>query len=130
MVLSACWTGRWISVKTPVSPSGVSDTKSPNHVELGFKSVAGGDGGGPEPQFPTIPILVRFLVGFNDARSSNTKTGFWIREKRLALGISQLQLAKRIGVHEKTVQAWENGESSPRPYNRQLLEIQLIGLPH
>ena len=89
----------------------------------------GGDGGGPELQFPTIPILVRFLAAYNDARSSNMETGFWIREKRLALGINQLQLAKRIGVHGKTVQAWENGESSPRPYNRQLLEIQLIGHP-
>ena len=102
----------------------------PKRTSNTAKFGVGGDGGGPVPQFPTIPILVRFLVGFNDARSSNTKTGFWIREKRLALGISQLQLAKRIGVHEKTVQAWENGKSSPRPYNRQLLEIQLIGLSH
>ena len=90
-----------------------------------YVSRNGGDGGGRAPRFPSIPVLVEF----RDAPDNESRRNSWIRDKRLATGLSQRELADSLGVHEKTVQSWEKGESSPRPYNRQLLEIQLVGHP-
>jgi len=47
-----------------------------------------------------------------------------IRERRLRLGLSQAELARRIGVHAQTVRAWERGASYPRESLRvRLLEV-------
>jgi transcriptional regulator with XRE-family HTH domain len=35
--------------------------------------------------------------------------------RRRALGISQSDLARRLGVQQQTVSRWENGDSVPRP---------------
>ena len=39
-----------------------------------------------------------------------------IRERRLELGLSQGQLAKKLGVHHSTVSAWELGVAEPRVF--------------
>ena len=39
-----------------------------------------------------------------------------IHRLRERVGLSQRQLAKRIGVHRRTVQHWENGRHLPRDY--------------
>lgn len=42
--------------------------------------------------------------------------GARIRRRRQALGWTQEQLARKIGVHESSVLAWETGEHYPRRY--------------
>jgi transcriptional regulator with XRE-family HTH domain len=40
--------------------------------------------------------------------------GARIREARIAMGISQTDLADRLGQGERTIQAWERNERTPR----------------
>lgn len=70
----------------------------------------GGDGGGQEPRYPTFPVLVEF----QNASISEPPTGSWVREVRLKSGLTRKELAEVVGVHEKTVQSWEDGKSTPR----------------
>ena len=52
--------------------------------------------------------------------------GDWLREERQRLGLSQVQLAKRIGVTERTAVAYENGRTT---INFQaLLKMAAIGI--
>ena len=44
-----------------------------------------------------------------------------IKEGRLAMGITQLDLAERLGVTIKTVNNWENGRHKPSPNIRKLI---------
>ncbi len=37
----------------------------------------------------------------------------WIRERRVALGLTQAQIASQLGVSQAAVSNWENGQSSP-----------------
>lgn len=46
-----------------------------------------------------------------------------IKATREKLGLTQEQLAQKIGVSFKTVNRWENGKSKPSPMARKLLEI-------
>lgn len=46
---------------------------------------------------------------------SQQKRNDLLRKVRLAAGLSQSQLAEKIGVDEKSVQRWESGKSTPRP---------------
>lgn len=39
-----------------------------------------------------------------------------LRQRRRALGISELELAKRIGVSQRAIRSWEYGERSPDAY--------------
>ena len=40
-----------------------------------------------------------------------------MKQKRLEAGLSQEQLALKIGVFQSTVSAWEKGKSTPQPKN-------------
>lgn len=51
-----------------------------------------------------------------------------LRERRKALGVSQMELAKLVGVSLLTVQIWERGVSEPKPENREKLEQVLSEL--
>ncbi len=85
----------------------------------------GGDGGGRVPRFPSIPVLVEF----RDAPDYESRRSSWIRDKRLATGLSQKELAESLGVHEKTVQSWENGKTTPQSSNQQRLRERLETAP-
>ncbi|MBQ8248611.1 MAG: helix-turn-helix transcriptional regulator [Clostridia bacterium] len=37
-----------------------------------------------------------------------------IKDKRLSLGLTQEELAQKVGVQRTTVTMWENGEAYPR----------------
>src|SRR5574344_1437819 len=39
----------------------------------------------------------------------------FLRDRRLYCGLSQLELAKPVGVCKQAVQKWESGDSVPRP---------------
>lgn len=51
-----------------------------------------------------------------------------LRKRRKALGLSQMELARLVGVSLLTVQLWERGVSEPKPENRGKLEQVLSGL--
>lgn len=81
----------------------------------------GGDGGGHVSGFPTIPIRVEF----KDTQFDESEQGSWLRNRRLTLGISQSELANSVGVHVKSVRAWESGRSIPQCNRRLQLEAIL-----
>ena len=45
-----------------------------------------------------------------------------LRERRKALGLSQMELARLVGVSLLTIQTWERGVSEPKPENKEKLE--------
>ena len=48
-----------------------------------------------------------------------------LKNARLAAGLSQAELAKRMGVGVKTVERWEHGKTIPYPHHRPLLARHL-----
>ena len=48
-----------------------------------------------------------------------------IRQRRLELGLTQVELAKRLGVNEMTVVGWEKGWHHPRAALKRRLETFL-----
>ncbi len=52
-----------------------------------------------------------------------------LRNARLQRGLTQERLAEIVGVEPKTVQRWEGGQSTPRPYALQRLREQLQSTP-
>lgn len=51
-----------------------------------------------------------------------------LRKRRKALGLSQMELARLVGVSLLTIQTWERGVSEPKPENREKLERVLSEL--
>jgi len=51
-----------------------------------------------------------------------------LRKRRKALGLSQMELARLVGVSLLTVQLWEREVSEPKPENREKLEQVLSEL--
>lgn len=50
-----------------------------------------------------------------------------IKERRLGLKMSQVSLAKAVGVSVRTVQVWEQGAGTPTPKNmKKLKEVLCI----
>jgi len=45
-----------------------------------------------------------------------------LKERRKALGLSQIELAKKVGVSIPTIQTWERGVGTPKPENEEKLE--------
>lgn len=53
-----------------------------------------------------------------------------VQKERLRLGLTQAQLAERLGVHERTIARWELGLFSPHPiYLRRMSEMQPEAAP-
>ncbi len=50
------------------------------------------------------------------------EVGKLIRELRLALGLTQEQLAAALGVTYSTINRWENGRSKPSPLAMEKIE--------
>lgn len=51
-----------------------------------------------------------------------------LRKRRKALGLSQMELARLVGVSLPTIQIWERGVSEPKPENKEKLEQVLSEL--
>jgi len=64
-----------------------------------------------EPEVRLIPPVIDFLgyVPYDPTWSF----GKWLRAVRLALGLSQEQLARRAGLDESTLSKWEREEHKP-----------------
>lgn len=56
------------------------------------------------------------------------QVGALIRERRVARGLSQLELAGRLGVKQQSVSRWEAGESLPRAQTFVRL-AEVLGVP-
>lgn len=50
-----------------------------------------------------------------------------IKDARLAAGLSQNELAKRAGIHYRTVQNWESGGRLPRSLDSVMRAAQVLG---
>jgi transcriptional regulator with XRE-family HTH domain len=48
-----------------------------------------------------------------------------LKKRRLALGLSQMDLAEKVGVSLLTIQLWERGVSQPNDKNKEILESAL-----
>lgn len=48
-------------------------------------------------------------------KATVTTPAEWRRDKRLAAGLSQSQLARKMGVTENTIQAWEKPKGGSEP---------------
>lgn len=48
-----------------------------------------------------------------------------LKKRRLALGLSQMDLAGKVGVSLLTIQLWERGVSEPNDKNKEILESVL-----
>ena len=61
-----------------------------------------------------------------DAKRTQRELGYRVLERRLTLGLSQRELARRIGTSEDHVYLVENGEENPTP---QILErlVEVLG---
>ncbi len=46
-----------------------------------------------------------------------------LKERRNALGITQIELAEKVGVSMMTIQLWERGALNPRKENEERLEF-------
>ena len=49
----------------------------------------------------------------------------WIRRRRRLAGLTQAQLAERVGVHVNAVGRWERGERQPDARSEALLRMHL-----
>jgi transcriptional regulator with XRE-family HTH domain len=64
-----------------------------------------------EPEVRLIPHIIDFL-GYSPY-DATWSFGQWLRVVRLALGLSQEQLARRAGLDESTITKWEREEDKP-----------------
>ena len=53
------------------------------------------------------------------------KIGYRIKESREKKGVSQGELARRLGVSQPTISDWENGKTDPAVENMRTLAVEL-----
>jgi transcriptional regulator with XRE-family HTH domain len=96
-------------------------------VGANFKTYENWERGRTEPEVRFFPAVIRFL-GY-DPSPVPVSLPDRIRAARRRKGISQLELARRLGLDPTTVQAWEGG-TVRRPYPRlvRLFENYIKGL--
>ena len=63
-------------------------------------------------------LFMPVRVEFKPRASSHPDLATCVRVRRRELGLSQAQLAERVGVCILTVKGWESGSQSPRDRNR------------
>ena len=64
------------------------------------------------PSIRFLPRIVRFL-GYVPFRLDSLSVGERLRLTRMLLGLSQRELARKLGVDPSTVRRWETGKSVP-----------------
>ena len=74
-------------------------------------SIVNWESGRSEPGHNYMPAIIRFL-GYNPLPPAKTWAGRLV-SSRTALGLSQKQAAKRMGVDASTLARWERGERKP-----------------
>lgn len=93
--------------------------------ELGVHpdTVKNWENGRSEPTLKAVPKVLEFLGDFTleSPVIDENFTGWFTLERRKA-GLSQQEVAERLGVTEKTVRSWERGEHRPSPEHLERLE--------
>ncbi|MBL7837016.1 MAG: helix-turn-helix transcriptional regulator [Bacteroidetes bacterium] len=84
-------------------------------------SVTGWENGRSTPHIKYYPKLIEFL-GYNPFPFETETLGGKLKKYRILNGLSQKEFAKKIGVNESTVFAWEKGNHVPFPRIKKLLE--------
>ena len=67
-------------------------------------------------------LFMPVRVEIRDQKRSDSDLVGWIGTKRMELGLSQAELAKRVGVSKASVNCWESRIQSPRRGNLARLE--------
>jgi transcriptional regulator with XRE-family HTH domain len=73
------------------------------------------------PSLYAVPKVIRFL-GYNPLPSSPTTLGEKLLSYRKLNGITQEELARRLGVDPTTLARWERGKSRPMENNLQAIK--------
>jgi len=71
------------------------------------------------PPVASFPAIIEFL-GYNP--SSQKTLQEQLLAKRRSLGLSQDDMAARLGIDPSTLQGWESGEHRPSRRRRELIE--------
>ena len=64
------------------------------------------------PQLPFIPRIVAFL-GYNPHHTQPASLGKRVCACRRSLGLSQKELARRLGIDPSTLRGWESAKAKP-----------------
>ena len=67
-------------------------------------------------------LFMPVRVVFRDQEKGPVNIGGWMKTRRKELGLSQAELAKRVGVSKASVNCWESRIQSPRRGNLARLE--------
>lgn len=84
-------------------------------------SVTGWENSRSIPQIKYYPKLIKFL-GYNPFQVDSDTLGARIKKYRIENGLSQEELAKKLGVNESTVFHWEKGTHIPFTSKLKILE--------
>ena len=84
-------------------------------------SITGWENERSVPQIQYYPKLIEFL-GYNPFPVETKTLGGRIKEYRILNGLSQEDLAKKMGVNESTIFSWEKGDHAPFPRKKKLLD--------
>lgn len=64
----------------------------------------------------------------NKTKNIDTQFPIKLRERRIALDLTQQELADTLGTSLRNIQNWENGTNIPSEWSRRLLMIWLYNL--
>lgn len=72
-----------------------------------------------EKNYPHTILFEKMLYNFNVGRGrkltkSRPKLGAHLAALRISVGLSQQELAQRVGVHQQTIAFWEQSDKPPR----------------
>ena len=84
-------------------------------------SITGWETGRSIPQIQYYPKLIEFL-GYTPFPVETETLGGRIKNYRILNGLSQEELAKKMGVNESTILSWEKGDHVPFPKKKKLLD--------
>jgi len=79
------------------------------------------------PSIRFLPRIVRFL-GYVPFRLDSLSVGERLRLTRMLLGLSQRELARKLGVDPSTVRKWEAGKSAPARHHVASID-EILKLP-
>lgn len=108
-----------LNIKEIRQKLGFSQTELAKRLGVDYRTIQNWEYG------KTIPTskheIIRALI--KEEESHSNTLGFSVGELRHKLGLTQAELAKKLGVHENTIQNWERGANIPKTRIESLREL-------
>ena len=95
---------------------GLSQREAARRIGVSKKAIQNWESGRFEPTVSCLPALMEFL-GSADARREPTTWPEWLIWYRAGFGLSQVAMARELGVAPRTLWLWETGKSGPTGEN-------------